>query len=309
MSGRERMKERRLVRSGRRTDRFGELGAGLLWISPWLAGFLVFLVAPIVLSVYYSLTDYALLDAPVWVGADNYLELAGDSLFWRSLWNTLVYAVFSVLGTTVLSVGLAVLLERPMRGLGLARAIVFVPTLVPVVANCVTWLWLFNPQYGLFKGLLEAMGIVGPNWLGDRAWALPSLIVMGLWVIGSPLLVCGAGLKDVPVSLYEAAHLDGMSAWRRFVHVTLPMISPALMFNAVMGVIWSLQVLAPPMIMTRGGPDSATLTYSMYVYKTAFEFGRMGYASAMAWVQVIITLVLAMGAIVAGRKAVFYRAG
>jgi multiple sugar transport system permease protein len=291
------------------TRRFGELGPGLLWISPWLIGFAMFLLAPIVLSVYYSLTDYALLDAPVWVGVENYRELAGDALFWRAMTNTLFYAVFSVIGSTVLSVGLAAALERPMRGAGLARAIIFVPTLVPVVANCVTWLWLLNPQYGLVNGLLRNLGIAGPNWLGDRSWALPSMIVMGLWVIGSPLLVCGAAIKDVPVSLYEAAHLDGVGSAGRFRHVTLPMISPAILFNAVMSIIWSLQVLAPPMIMTRGGPDNATLTYSMYVYKTAFEFGRMGYASALAWVQVLLTLAFASAAILAGRRGVFYRAG
>ncbi|MBL9000563.1 MAG: sugar ABC transporter permease [Phycisphaerae bacterium] len=295
-----------------RTDgvrRWREVSLGLAWISPWLVGFGVFLLVPVLLSVYYSLTDYALLDVPVWIGWENYRELLSDALFWKTLRNTMVYAVLSVIGSSVLSVGLAAMLERPMRGAGLARAIIFLPTLVPVVANCVTWLWLFNPQYGLFNSAMGAAGVQGPNWLGDTRWALPSMVFMGLWVIGSPLLVCGAALKDVPESLYEAASLDGMGAWCRFTHVTLPMISPAVLFNAVMSIIWSLQVLAPPMIMTRGGPDGATLTYSMYVYKTAFEFGRMGYASALAWVQVLLTLTLAAGALWIGRKGVFYRAG
>ncbi len=293
--------------SEKRTSR-GSLATGLAWISPWALGFVVFLLAPIAMSVYYSLTDYALLDSPVWIGGDNYAELAGDGLFWRALRNTLVFAFFSVIGSTLLSVGLAVLLERPTRGAAVARAAVFLPTLVPVVANCVAWLWLFNPQYGLINSALGAGGVQGPNWLGDSSWALMSLVLMSLWVIGSPMLVVGAALKDVPASLYEAASLDGMTAWGRFRHVTLPMISPALTFNVIMGIIWSLQVLAPPMIMTRGGPDNATLTFSMYIYKTAFEFGRMGYASALAWVQILITLVLACGALALGRRMVYYRA-
>ena len=264
--------------------RLRDLAVGLAWISPWLVGCVVFMLWPVAMSVYYSFTDYALVDAPVWVGFDNYRELAGDRLFVVAMRNTFVYAAMAVTLGTVASVGIAVLLERRLRGAALVRSLVFVPTLVPVVANCVVWLWLLNPEYGFVNRFLDAVGLGGPNWLGERATALPTMAVMGLWVIGSPLLVCSAAIKDVPASLYEAAELDGMGAVRRFVHVTLPMISPAIFFNGLMSVIWSLQVLAPPMIMTRGGPDNATLTYSMYVYKTAFEFGRMGYASALAWV-------------------------
>ena len=253
---------------------------GLAWISPWLLGFLVFLCAPILMSAYYSLTDYALIDKPVFVGLDNYRELASDSLFFVSLRNTLFYAVLSVIGSTALSVSLAILLEQRLRGAALVRSIIFVPTLVPVVANCVTWLWLLNPQYGLVSSILNAIGIHDVNLLGDRTLALPTFAIMGLWVIGSPLLVCSAALKEVPASLYEAADLDGMSP---------------------------LQVLAPPMIMTRGGPENATLTYSMYVYKTAFEFGRMGYASALAWVQIILTAAIAVVVLVVARRLVYYR--
>ncbi|MEY3232444.1 MAG: hypothetical protein RL689_2533 [Planctomycetota bacterium] len=289
------------------SSRLKDLAVGLAWVSPWLVGCVVFMLGPIAMSVYYSFTDYALVDAPVWVGLDNYRELAGDRLFIIAMRNTFAYAAMAVIMGTVASVAIAVLLEQRLRGTALVRSLVFVPTLVPVVANCVVWLWLLNPEYGLVNRLFDAVGLSGPNWLGERVTALPTMAVMGLWVIGSPLLVCSAALKEVPASLYEAAELDGMGALRRFMHVTLPMISPAIFFNGLMSVIWSLQVLAPPMIMTRGGPDNATLTYSMYVYKTAFEFGRMGYASALAWVQILVTILLAAVVVVASRRFIHYR--
>ena len=289
------------------SSRLKDLAVGLAWVSPWLVGCVVFMLGPIAMSVYYSFTDYALVDAPVWVGLDNYRELAGDRLFILAMRNTFAYAAMAVIMGTVASVAIAVLLEQRLRGTALVRSLVFVPTLVPVVANCVVWLWLLNPEYGFVNRLFDAVGLSGPNWLGERVTALPTMAVMGLWVIGSPLLVCSAALKEVPASLYEAAELDGMGALRRFMHVTLPMISPAIFFNGLMSVIWSLQVLAPPMIMTRGGPDNATLTYSMYVYKTAFEFGRMGYASALAWVQILVTILLAAVVVVASRRFIHYR--
>jgi multiple sugar transport system permease protein len=289
------------------SSRLKDLAVGLAWVSPWLVGCVVFMLGPIAMSVYYSFTDYALVDAPVWVGLDNYRELAGDRLFILAMRNTFAYAAMAVILGTVASVAIAVLLEQRLRGTALVRSLVFVPTLVPVVANCVVWLWLLNPEYGFVNRLFDAVGLSGPNWLGERVTALPTMAVMGLWVIGSPLLVCSAALKEVPASLYEAAELDGMGAIRRFMHVTLPMISPAIFFNGLMSVIWSLQVLAPPMIMTRGGPDNATLTYSMYVYKTAFEFGRMGYASALAWVQILVTILLAAVVVVASRRFIHYR--
>ncbi len=276
-------------------------------MSPWLLGFVLFMLWPVAMSLYYSFTDYGLVDAPIWVGTENYRELASDGLLVTALRNTLSYAAMAVVFGTGTSVAIAMLLEQKLKGAALVRSIVFVPTLVPVVANCVVWLWLLNPGYGLINSALGRIGVAAPNWLGERATALPTMVVMGLWVIGSPLLVCSAAIKEVPRSLYEAAELDGMSPLRRFWNVTLPMISPALVFNGVMSVIWSLQVLAPPMIMTRGGPDNATLTYSMYVYKTAFEFGRMGYACALGWVQILITLALAGIVMAVSKRFVYYR--
>lgn len=282
---------------------------GLAWISPWLIGVAVFMAAPAMLSLFYSFTDYTLLEKPVYIGLDNYRELAGDSLFGKAIRNTLLFALAAPLGATIVSVLLAVVLEQRLRGSGLVRAIVFLPTLVPVVSACVCWLWLFNADYGLINSVLDLAGIDGPDWLGRRELAMPSLIFMSLWIVGSPLLVCSAALKEVPRELYEAADLDGATRMGRLLHVTLPAISPAVLFNAVMAVIWSIQFFAPPQIMTRGGPENSTLVYSMYVYANAFVYGRMGYASAMAWIQVLLTLMIAGAVLGLSKRFVYYRAG
>lgn len=287
--------------------RKSQVAHGLLWISPWIVGTAVFLLAPIAMSVYFSFTDYSLIEPPAPVGLDNYREIAGDALFWAALKNTLIYAACSVALGTVLSVAIAVLLEQRLRGSDAVRAIVFLPTLIPIVAASIGWMWLYNGEYGLFNGALRGMGISGPDWLGDRRVAMPSLILMGLWSIGSAIVVCTAALREVPRSLYEAAAIDGMSGPARLRHVTLPLISPAVMFNVVMSGIWSLQVFAAPLIMTKGGPEDATLVYSMYVFRNAFEYGRMGYASALAWIQFAATLLLTGLALWAARRVVHAR--
>ncbi len=284
-----------------------ELRRGLLWISPWIVGTTAFLFIPVLLSLYYSLTDYSLLESPVFVGLDNYRELLHDRLFAAAVVNTFGYALASVIGTTILSIAAAMLLETPLRSAGLVRAIVFAPVLVPIVASCMSWLWLFNGESGLFHAALTLVGLPTPDWLGSKALAMPSLVVMSFWVIGSPVIIYSAALKGVPASLYEAADLDGVGGWGRFANVTLPMISPAVLFNAVMSVIWSLQVFAPPLIMTKGGPENSTLVYSVYVYLNAFFYGRMGYASAMAWVQVLATLALTGAMLWTARRYVYYR--
>jgi multiple sugar transport system permease protein len=281
---------------------------GLLWISPWIVGVLVFLIVPVAMSFYYGLTEYALIESPVFVGLDNYREIMGDALFWTSLKNTLVYAFFSVLLGTIVSITIAVLLEQRLRGSGLVRAIVFVPTLVPVVAMSLGWLWLYNGEHGLINALLARVGVNGPDWLGNKAWAMPSLIIMSAWVVGSAVVIYTAALRAVPRSMYDSAAVDGVGPVARFRHVTLPMISPAVLFNVIMSLIWSLQVFAVPFIMTRGGPDNATSVFSFYVYRNAFEYGRMGYASSLAWIQLVIALVLTLATIAASRKLVYYRA-
>ncbi len=280
---------------------------GLLWISPWVIGTLLFLALPVGMSAYYSLTDYSLIESPVYVGMGNYEEMAHDAVFWKSLRNTGTYALGCVVLGTLISVLIAVLLEQRLRGSGLVRAIVFLPTLIPIVSASIGWLWLYNGQYGLFNSLLSVIGIRGPDWLGDAQWAMPSLIIMAMWVVGSAVVICTAALREVPLSLYEAADLDGMGPTERFRHVTLPMISPAVMFNALMAAIWGLQVFAVPLIMTKGGPHDSTLAYSMYVFRHAFEYGHMGYASALAWVQFLLAVIVTTLALWFARRFVYYR--
>ncbi len=296
-----------LTSTSRRARR-RDLRLGLLWISPWLLGFAVFTLVPAALSIAFSFTDYGLLDSPVFIGLDNYRELARDPMFRVAIVNTLVYAFASSLGGTAASLAIALLLESRLRGAALIRAIVFLPSLVPVVSACVCWMWLLNDRFGLLNGLLARAGIDGPNWLGDPRWAMPSLLLMSVWTIGSPLLVAGAAIRNVPTSLYEAADLDGATGLRRFAAVTLPIISPALLFNAVMSLIWSLQVFGPPFIMTKGGPENATQVYAVYTYQNAFTYGRMGYACALAWVHVLVTLALTLILLALGKRFVYARA-
>ncbi len=280
---------------------------GLLWISPWLVGFLLFFAAPMGMSFYYSLTDYPLIEKPLFVGQKNYLELFRDPVFWKVMWNTLVYAAISIPLGTVIALAVAGLLNTKVRGVGFFRAAVYVPQVVPIVASAMVWMWLFNAEWGLINQVLVMLGVEArdlPNWLGDRKWAMWSLIVMNLWVIGQPVVIYLAALQDVPKQLYEAGSLDGMGPVRRFWHVALPAISPVVLFNTVYLTISCWQVFAIPYIMTEGGPDRATYFYSHYLYDNAFQFQRMGYASAMAWVQFVIILGLTALMFVGSRKLV-----
>lgn len=288
--------------------------AGYLWISPWIVGFCAFLALPIGLSLYYSFTDYSLLEKPLWVGSENYARLVRDPIFWTVMKNTVVYAAVSIPLGTVVAILIALLLNRPARGSAFFRAAIFAPTLVPLVAGAMVWLWLFNGELGLInqvlRPILRQVGLAPPAWLSEKAWAMPALIFMSLWSVGQSVVIYLAALKDVPAALYEAADIDGVGPFRRFFSVTLPMISPVVLFNVIMAVIGSWQVFAVPYIMTRGDPDRATYFYSMYLYDNAFVFGpKMGYASALAWVQFVIVLALTGITIWASKKLVFYRAG
>lgn len=289
---------------------------GAMWISPWIVGFAAFMLIPAAMSLYYSFTDYSLLETPVWVGLANFKELFGDAMFRTAVGNTLYYAFASMVLSAIVSVGVAALLEKRLRGASLVRAVVFLPTLVPVISACVCWGWLFNSKLGLFNSVLGPLGPalkhVGvdnwpPDWLGSRTLAMPSFIFMSLWTIGSAMVIYSAALKDVPRSLYEAADIDGATGLKRFTRLTLPMISPAVLFNSVVSLIWSLQIFAPPQVITKGGPENSTLVYQMYVYSNAFVYGRMGYACALAWIQLVVTLLLTLMVLAMSRRFVYYR--
>lgn len=286
---------------------WGNLSTGLLWIAPWAIGFVVFLLVPVLLALRTSFSDYGLIEQPLFIGTENYEELLGDSLFWIALRNTAVYAVAAVSLNLAVSLGIALLLELPLRGREFVRTLVFAPTLVPIVAAAVGWLWLYQPETGLLNRMLAAIGIQGPDWLGDANWALASLVIMGAWVVGSQVVIFTAALRDVPTELHEAAALDGAGAARRFWSVTLPSISPAILFNGVTSVIWALQVFATPLVMTRGGPEQSTQVISLYIYQNIFQYGRMGYASALAWLQVLVVIAATYGALKLSNRFVHYR--
>jgi len=270
---------------------------GYLWISPWLIGALLFTIGPMLASLFLSFTQYNIVESPRWIGLANYIHaFTKDDLFWGSMWRTLVYAAVTVtLGTTG-SLGAALLLNRPWRGTALLRTAFFLPSLVPIVASALLWRWIFNPQVGLFNYLLGLVGIRGPAWFASTEWAMPGLIIMALWgtIGGSQMLIFLAGLQGVPRELYEAAEVDGAGVWGRFRHVTLPMISPTLFFNTILGLIGGLKVFSAAYVGTEGGPAYATWFYLLHLYFQAFRFFEMGYASALAWIffAIVITLTI-----------------
>ncbi len=282
---------------------------GLAFISPWVLGFLLLTVYPVVSSLYYSFCDYSILDRAVWVGGLNYRDMATDAVFWQSLYNTLRFAAFSLPLGLIVSLMVAVMLNQKIVGRPLFRTIYFLPSLVPLVASVMLWIWIFNGSFGLLNYALGLLGIEGPNWLTDESWTMPSLVIMSLWGIGNAVVIYLAALQDVPRHLYESADLDGANAWHRLRHITLPMISPVIYFNMVMGIIGSLQVFVQPYIMMpNGGPDRSALFYAVYLYDNAFTNLNMGYACAMAWVLFLLIMGLTWLATQSTRKHIYYSA-
>lgn len=280
---------------------------GYLFIAPWLLGFLVFTVGGFASSAYLSMTRWNIVTPPKWVGLANYDALLHrDPLFWTSLGVTLRYAAVAVPLGVIGGVILALLLNCNVRGVSIYRTILFLPSIVPAVATSVVFAWLLNPQIGLVNVILKAFGIVGPAWLADTKWALRSLIGMSLWGVGGSMVIYLAGLKDIPVHLYEAATLDGASAWHRMRRITLPMLSPVIFFNLVMGVIGAFQTFTQAFIMTAGGPEDSTTFYALYLFNRAWRYGDMGYASAMAWILFLLVVAITWALFRTQRKWVHY---
>jgi multiple sugar transport system permease protein len=289
------------------TGRKGETRNALLFASPWILGFGIFLLYPLLASLYYSFCDYSVLREPVWIGMANYSGLMRDEVFWISLKNTFVYAAMALPLGLVVALGLAMLLNTKVRGMGLYRTLFFVPSVVPMVSLAVLWLWMFNAEFGLVNHGLRAVGIGGPMWLSDPTWSKPALVLLGVWGVGNAMVIYLAGLQNVPQSLYEAADLDGAGAWAKTRCVTIPMISLVILFNLVMGIIGTLQVFTVPYVMFPGGaPARSTYFYTMYLFDNAFRYQNMGYASAMGWIMFVIILLLTLAALKLSERHVHY---
>ena len=278
-----------------------------LFVGPWVVGVLAFTVYPVLASLYYSFSAYSLGTSPVWVGGANWSAMVNDPLFRTSLGNTLYYALGAVPLQLVVALLVALLLNTPLFGRGFFRTVVYLPTIVPSVANAILWLALFDPFGGLINRLLGYAHLPQPLWLQSPTAAMPALILMSAWGTGATIVILLAGLQDVPKHLYEQGMIDGAGALRLFWHITLPIISPIVLFNAITGIIGSMQTFTEPYLMTQGGPMNATLLYSLYLFENAFQYLNMGYASTLAWFLFAVVFLLTILALWVSRRVVYYR--
>ncbi|HMP38890.1 MAG TPA: sugar ABC transporter permease [Roseiflexaceae bacterium] len=292
-SGAPRASQRPQGRMAREEER-----AAYLFLLPWLIGIVLFLIGPIIASIVLSLTNWNIITEPSWVGIANYREmLFEDRKFWQSLRVTLYYTILSV--PLYLTAGLAIslLLNLRLRGMYAFRTILYMPAVISGVAVAVLWLTLLNPDLGAINQFLRGIGIANPpRWLNSQTWAVPALVLVGLWGVGSGAIIYLAGLQNIPPQLYEAAEIDGASPWQRFVNVTLPMLTPTLFFSLITGLVGAFQVFDTAFIMggSRGGTSGALNFYLLNLWNEGFRSGRLGYASALAWVLVILAAVVIM---------------
>ncbi len=266
------------------------------FITPWLIGFLVFTAGPMAASLFFSLTEYNIISPPQWLGLTNYINLFQDELFWHSLRVTFQYAAFALPLGLVFSYLIAVLLNQKVPGVNVWRTIYFLPSVVAGVAVALLWARIFDLKFGILNPFLAQFGIKGPGWLADPNWSVPALVIMSLWGVGGNVIIYLAGLQGVPTDLYDAAKVDGATAWQRFRHVTLPMTTPVIFYNLVLGLIGTFQYFTEVYVLTggAGGPVRSTLFYNLYLYQNAFKYFHMGYASTMAWVLFVIVLLLTL---------------
>jgi len=282
---------------------------GLLFATPWLLHLLIFTAYPILASFYYSFTDFNLMQPPQWVGLDNYAELfTKDDVFWGAVVNTIVFAAMSLPFGIIFALSLALLLNAKIKLLPFWRTVYYLPTLVPDVALTLMWFWLLNPQFGIVNWVLSLVGIQGPGWLGDENWAKPSLVLISLWTVGGTMIIYLAGLQDVPQDLYDAADVDGASALSKTRNITLPMITPVILFNLIMSVIAIFQYFTVPFVVTNGtgNPSHSMMFYAMYLYRNGFTYFKMGVASSMAWLQFLFTIAMTLLIFFTSNRWVYY---
>lgn len=280
---------------------------GYLMAAPWLLGMLWLIFGPFAAALVLSLTDYDILTRPNWVGFENFDKmLTDDPLFWKSMGVTTIYAAVSIPLQIALGLFLAILLNTSIKGLAWLRTIYYLPAVLSGIAVSFLWIWVFSADWGVLNYMLSLVNIEGPNWLTSEDWALTALIIMSLWGVGAGLVIYLAGLQGIPSELYEAAEIDGAGRFRSFANITLPMVSPVILFQLIMGIIGALQVFTQGYVMTQGGPNNSTLFFILYLYRTAFRFLDMGYASALAWALFIYILALTLVVLRSSRAWVFY---
>ncbi|HEY5584367.1 MAG TPA: sugar ABC transporter permease [Ruminiclostridium sp.] len=272
---------------------------GMLFVSPWFVGFLVFTLGPIFQAFYYSLTKYNLLKAPSFIGLDNYIRMfTNDKLFPKVLYNTMYMVVIGVTISIVTTLLISLLLnDKRLKGASIFRVMFFIPTLVPLIILCVLWLLIYSSGGsggGLINQFLSVVGIKGPEWLGDPNWSKMALVIMRTWCAGNLIIIFLGGLQGIPEELYEALSIDGGNFVHKTVYVTLPMLKPIIIYNIITSIIVTMQNFSEAFIMTKGGPADSTYMYALYLYRNAFQYSNMGYASALSWIMLIITLAMTL---------------
>ncbi|MCD6302061.1 MAG: sugar ABC transporter permease [Anaerolineae bacterium] len=287
--------------------RWRETVVGYLFIMPVVLGLLGFTLGPMVASLYLSFTKFPLLRSPEWVGLKNYVDMfTRERYFWQALKVTITYAVTAVPLGLIGSFSLAMLLNQKVKGIAFFRTCFYMPTIVPAVASAVLWGWLLNPDYGLINAILLKLGLPTSRFLGDPKSALASLVLMSLWGIGGGMIIYLAGLQGIPESLYEAAKIDGANELQLFWNITVPMVTPTIFFNLVMGLIGSFQYFTTAFLLTNGGPLFSTYFYNLMLYERAFKWLEMGMASAMAWFLLVVVLLLTLAVFRSSGLWVYY---
>jgi multiple sugar transport system permease protein len=282
---------------------------GYLFILPWFLGLLIFTIGPMIFSLILSFSKWDIItgiDSIQFVGLDNFVNIFHDELFYQSLKVTFIFAFVSVPLYQAISILVAMLLNMRTRGMKFFRLIFFMPSVIPAVAVSMMWLMILNPDYGILNRALGLFGIQGPAWLQDPSYALSALIVMGVWGIGNTIIIYLSGLQGVPEELYEAGQLDGAGIVRSFINITIPMISPTIFFNLIMGIIGGFQYFTQAFVMTKGGPLNSTLFYNLFLYNKAFVNFEMGYASALSWILFAIIMVFTLIVIRSSSAWVYY---
>lgn len=284
----ERARKAGLTNTQRRTI------TGYIFILPFILGVLFWVVVPGGVAAWLSTQEWSMLTPPKYIGLQNFARLFSDKLFWQALKVTTNFTLISVPLALVLSFALALLMNSKVPGIRFFRTIYYMPSIVPAVANAVLWAWIFNSEFGLLNNLLRMLGAPKINWLLETRWAMPALILMSLWELGAGMVIYLAGLQGIPQDYYEAADIDGAGSLDKLWGITVPLMTPVIFFNLIMGVIRSFQVFTAGFLLTDGGPQNATLFYTLYIYRNAFRYFEMGYAAALAWVLFFIILVFTL---------------